>query len=243
MFDFLEVSLDVATAFSIIGAALTFFIQNQREKRADRDAEKWFLLKQLVDDFAEYKAEIANEIMRNHAELMKEEDQHNEVSEEAKWQIVNDLRSKVNRIITGAYFYVEYNLRPNAQAVVHHFENEKEASFGQFEARMATLIDEFRNNITEQCQRLEKSGSLLRRADLSPKKFYITTFLRDVGLRTLGIDVNTLPKGEEPDENWKELIEETGYPPRQFIGEEDQPPTILEVFDKFSDKLIIEFKI
>ena len=55
MFEYLEISLDVATALSFIGAAVTFLIQTQRQKRVDLESEQWSLYKELTDEFVQYR--------------------------------------------------------------------------------------------------------------------------------------------------------------------------------------------
>ena len=58
MWSALEWSLDVATALSIITAAVAFMLQQRRQKRADREDAKWALFRELADKLAEFKNQI-----------------------------------------------------------------------------------------------------------------------------------------------------------------------------------------
>ena len=236
MFDFLEFSLDVATALSIIGAAATFFVQQRRQKRADQENAKWTFLKELADDFAQYKARIVKGIVDKHsflidADVVFQSDNWKNTA----WNDMFSLQSEVNRTITDAYYYVEYDLRKKAEAIAGHFEDPK--------MDISDQIESFRKATEAQNDRLKKSIRAAHHINLPLKTYYIQVFLRDVGFRTLGIDVRDLPLGEEIDETWTEVRKRTdGYLPRLFIRREEQPPTVLEVLNGFSAAMLNTIK-
>ena len=235
MFDFLEFSLDVATALSIIGAAATFFVQQRREKRADQEDAKWTFLKELADDFAQYKARIVKEIVDKHGDLIDSDVVFQDDWENTAWKDMLSLQSKVNRTITDAYYYVEYDLRKKAEAIAGHFEDP--------EMDISDQIESFREATAAQNDRLVKSFLVAHHGFLPLKDYYVEVFLRDIGFRTQGLDINDFPIGEEIDETWTDVRKNTGgYLSRSFIRREDQPPTVLEVLNGFSDEMLNTIK-
>ena len=235
MFDFLEFSLDVATALSIIGAAATFFVQQRRQKRADQENAKWTFLKELADDFAQYKARIVKAIVDKHgllidADVVYQSDNWRNTA----WNDMLSLQTEVNRTITDAYYYVEYDLRKKAEAIAGHFEDPQMGISDQ--------IESFLKATEAPSDRLEKSIGVAHCSNLQLKTYYVEVFLRDVGFRTQGSDVRNFPVGEEIDEFWTEVRELTGYVPRRHIRREELPSTVLEVLNDFSDAMLNTIK-
>ena len=92
--NYLEITLDIATALSIMGAAATFFFQLRRQKRLDLETEKWNFLKELAGEIRKYKAEILNEFMDKHDEILKHPDVvfKEETYKDTAWKEVDPIR-------------------------------------------------------------------------------------------------------------------------------------------------------
>ena len=74
---------------------------------------------------------------------------------------------------------------------------------------------------------------------ISLRDYYVAVFLREVGMRTQGIDVNSLVTGIKPVEYCKIVEEETGgYRPREYISKGNQPITVFKAFDEFSEAVL-----
>ena len=67
--EYLGITLDVATALSIIGAAATFLFQVRHQKRADLEKEKWHFLGQLAEGIRDHKLKIVYAILEKNKML------------------------------------------------------------------------------------------------------------------------------------------------------------------------------
>ena len=72
--------------------------------------------------------------------------------------------------------------------------------------------------------------------------YYTAHFLREVGVRTLGVDVQDFPYSK-PDEFLELILSATPhYAPREYYEKKDQPPTIFDALDAFADSIVDAIK-
>ena len=196
---YLEITLDVATALSIMGAAATFFFQLRRHRRAELENEKWNFLKELASEIRGYKADIVKVIMDKHSDITKSEDVvfKEETYKETAWNDVVFLLNFVARKMTDAYYYTEYDLRKKAEVIANHYEDPR--------MDITEQVESFRADIEKLSDRLSDSLLAAVALEIPLMHYYTAHFLREVGVRTLGVDVRDFLPYSKPDE-FLELI-------------------------------------
>ena len=66
MFEYLQISLDLATAISIIAAATVFFLQISNDRHKELQSRKWELMASVTDSLHEYRERLEQAIMKYH---------------------------------------------------------------------------------------------------------------------------------------------------------------------------------
>lgn len=236
--EYLEVTLDVATALSIIGAAATFFFQLRRQKRADLEVEKWQLLKEMAGRINDYKTEIVYAIMEKHDRIMesKEVGFKEETWAETEWKDLVLLLNHVLEILTKAYYFAEQDLRSNAQMIAVQFKDPR--------MDITEQVESFRAGVELINDRLTKMMMIPAVMDWKLRMFYVHYFLREVGLRILGQDVTKWSFGEKPDDYLDQVMSLTEtYAPREYYKKEEQPPTVFDVLDDFANSIVEAIRV
>ena len=222
----LEVSLDVATAISIFGAAVAFFLQQKNQKRADRKDAKWALLRELTDKVAEFKTEIVKGVQSVHSHFMRETESPEKINER-----INYLTTVAYTSLGAAYYYAHYDLRTKAAAIAHHYDDPELENLSE-------KIEVFLASMSDVIVRLKLSETATNKARTKVRDYYENHFLRDIGFRLQGDPPDfEQPMGEDLDDFGKEY-EKLDYTPRRYIKKEDQPPTAFEVLDDFCESIL-----
>ena len=232
--EYLEITLDIATALSIIGAAATFLFQLRRQQQADLVSEKWELLKKLASEIRNYKIEIVTLLLDKHNAIIKSEDVlfDKETYGETAWKDLLEVHSRVARIMNEAYFYAEYDLRKRAEGISAQYRDPR--------MDISEQIESFRIALNEDLNRRTKSLIVPLVIRVQLHEFYYNYFLRDIGLRTPGNILEAFPHGTPPDDELKQILGWTDgiYTPREYYNREDQPPTVFDVLDNFADSIM-----
>ena len=231
---YLEITLDVATALSIIGAAATFLTQMRRQRQADLVSEKWEFLKGLADEIRNYKREIVGVLVNKDDAIMRSEDVHydEETCQDTAWMDIFAVLNRVTHITQKCYFYAEYDLRKRAEWISAQYKDPR--------IDISEQIESFRQALNKDFRRRRKSVMVPAISPVTTHKFYYSYLLRDIGLRTPGNIVENLPYGTPPDNELKRILAVTNgdYTPREYYKKEDQPPTVFDVLDNFADSIM-----
>ena len=226
MWEALEWSLDVATALSIIGAAIAFILQQRGQKKADREDAQWALLRESADKVGEFKDQIVQEVLRVDSFIKNDK---NDIEERNKK--LESLRTVVRTALNSAIYYALYDLRLKAEAIARHYD-------GAGLENMPQKIESFVKTMSDVLDRLGNAGKASAELNASIVYYYEEHFLREVGFRFRSDPPDYKgPMGEELDEAGKEY-HKRGYTPRRYIKEDDQPPTAFEVIDGFFDSML-----
>lgn len=158
-----------------------------------------------------------------------------ETWKENEWKDMVFLINHVSRTMTDAYYFAEYDLRKRAEVIAIHYRDPR--------MDITEQVGSFRNAVDQICGRVGKILLIPAEMDWPLKDFYILYFLREVGLRTLGLDVRDMEMGARPDDYMEQVMAITGdYAPREYYKKEQQPPTVFDVLDDFADSIIEAIK-
>ena len=227
MWPALEITLDVATAVSIIGAASAFILQQRSQKRGDREDAKWALFRELADKLAEFKNQIVQEVLVVHGSL---HNQTGEMTEEQKKEMVS-LATIARTTLSSAYYYANYDLRLKVEAIARHYDDPGLK-------HIPDMIESFLKSMTDVKIRFRNSHKAYVGLELHVSDYYDKMFLRDMGFRLQGDPPDfEQSHGKDLDKVGKK-IEEYHYTPRRYIKKEDQPPTAFEVLDGFFESML-----
>lgn len=219
-------TLDVATALSIIGAAIAFILQQRSQKKADREDAKWALLRESADKVAEFKDQIVQEVLRVDTFIKNNKNDGDERNKE-----VDSLRTVVRTELSSAIYYALYDLRLKAEAITRHYD-------GVGLEKMPDKIESFVRAMSDVLDRIDYGERASAELNASIPYYYEEHFLREVGFRFRNDPPDYEgPMGEELDEVGKEY-HKRGYTPRRYIKKEKQPPTAFEVIDGFFDSML-----
>ena len=226
MWEALEWSLDVATALSIISAAVAFILQQRSQKKADREDAQWALLRESADKVGEFKDQIVQEVLSVDSDI-----KNDKKDIEERIGKLDSLESVVRTALNSALYYALYDLRLKAEAIARHYD-------GVGLVNMPDKIESFVGSMSDVLDRLGNAGRASTELNAPIVYYYEEHFLREVGFRfrTDPPDYQG-PMGEELDETGK-AYQERGYTPRRYIKKEDQPPTAFEVIDGFFDSML-----
>ena len=226
MWGALEWSLDVATALSIIGAAIAFILQQREQKRADRRDAKWTLLRELTDKMAKFKTEIVHGVQSVHSHFVRDTESPEKINEK-----MNYLATVAYTSLGAAHYYAHYDLKMKAAAIVHYYDDQDLENIPE-------KIEAFLASMSDVIGRLKLSEAATNEVETSVSDYYENHFLRDIGFRLQGDPTDfEQPMGEDLDDIGKEY-QRLGYTPRRYIRKEDQPPTAFEVLDDFCDSIL-----
>ena len=232
--NYLEITLDIATALSIMGAAATFFFQMRRQKRLDLETEKWNFLKELAGEIRKYKAEILNAFMDRHQRIVKHPDVifEQETYKDTAWNDMADLVNVVMKTLTKAYYYAEYDLLTKAKSIATHYQDPR--------MDITKQVGHFRAGIEIVQHRMSMSFGAAGALQFPLSEYYMYYFLNEVGLRTLGADAAEELPYSEPDEllDLIKSVTDDDYAPREYYKENDRPPRIFDVLDEFADSIV-----
>ncbi|MCY4477356.1 MAG: hypothetical protein OXC70_05150 [Gammaproteobacteria bacterium] len=222
----LQWSLDVATALSIISAAVAFMLQQSRQKKADREDAKWALLRESADKVGEYKSQIVQEVLRVDSFIKNDNKDIEERNEK-----LESLRTVARTALSSAIYYALYDLRLKAEAITRHYD-------GAGLENMPVKIESFVRSMSDVLDRLRVAEKASAELNAPIAYYYVEHFLREVGFRYRSDPPDYQgPMGEELDEAAEEY-RNRGYTPRRYIKKEDQPPTAFEVIDGFFDSML-----
>ena len=158
-------SLDIATALSVIVAAIVFVWQSFSQKHSDRRTEKWNLQRKMADKIYEYKSKIWREILHRNDVLVLKKKEFEEKFKEKEFQLEQDefinkfredcwneiekLVSTTFKSLNEAYYYAEYDLQTQAKMIDTHYKGGK----------LIGMVKSF----------IEKIKSLFRTSDQGPQ--------------------------------------------------------------------------
>ena len=225
---YLEISLDVATAVSIVGAAAAFILQQRSQKQADREDAKWGFFRELADKLAEFKNQIVQEVLLVNRSLMNLDGSTEERNEK-----LTSVKSVARTALSSAYYYVNYDLRLKAEAIARHYDDRDLED-------IPDKIESVLESMTDVIKRINHSEYVTHDCVSTPiEVYYEEHLLRDIGFRMQGDPPDfEQPYGEELDEIGKEYQKHDGYTPRRYMNKEDQPAVAFEVLDGFFQSML-----
>lgn len=228
MWEYIQFSLDMATAASI-GAAAWFFIRQQRAQRqAERNDAKRALVRELADKMVGFKMGIVEEVFRVNPAIQKETGGQEETN-----QRVNALESMVKNSLSKAIYLVRYDLQLRASIIGGQY------SDGALKEKTLKLSSSFIENALEVYQRFEDGDEAAQGMNL--KQYYHEFLLPDIGFHLIRsippvLVLDSPPMGEALDEEGRRF-EKYRYTPRRYIEKEEQPRTVFDVFDELAKAL------
>ena len=126
-------SLDLATAFSILGALWVYLRRSKHEERSDIRSEKWKMMKEMTDVILKYKSDIRRDvtrmlIKRNDAlkGIMKERNKEEEEELDYNPEGIAGLISNILLILDEASYFAEYNIQQKAKIIARKYEPAKD---------------------------------------------------------------------------------------------------------------------
>ena len=190
--DWFGISLDIATAVSIIGAALTFFKQLQREKRKNLQEEKWKFMNELAKEVQKHKTRIVEEVL----------DKHNSIQSNGPNSGSNaiGLLDTAIKILHDVYYRALYDFKPKAKMIATHYDDER--------MNIEMKVDLFGIEIERLQFRLRSSFAVAKELKWLAGDYYLNHFLWEVGMHTLDTNFEEEQPYSDPDE-LAELIENT----------------------------------
>jgi len=240
MWEYVQISLDMATAVSVALAAWFFVKRLKVEKQAERDEakrklaqdladEKRKLAQELVDTIGDFKIQIMEEVFRLNRPIFAETGGPDGINEN-----LNVLESKVYTSLEGAIYYAHLELPLRAHEIARHYNDPK------LEKEVLDSTSSFIESALEVYGRL-KDGNQASQDAMKARQYYLQFLLPDIGFPLINLDLeppglDVLPMGEDLDEEGKRFLDR-GYMPRRYIGKGDQPPTVIGVFDEFAKSL------
>lgn len=226
MLEAVEWTLDVATALSIIGAAVAYMLQQRNQKKADREDAQWALLRESADKVGEFKNRVVQEVLRVDSIIRNDK---NDIEE--RFNELHSLSREVRTALNSALYYARYDLRLKAEAIARHYK-------GAGLQNMPDKIESFVGTMSAVLDRLRVAEDASAELNAPIVYYYQEHFLREVGFRFRNQPPDYEGRmGEELDETGKEY-QRSGYMPRRYIKKEDQPPTAFEVIDGFFDSML-----
>ena len=184
-----------AEPISIFVAVLIFLLQQAFVRRKESRAEAWRLLKDIMDDFSNFKKEIIDAIAKENFAIRDQDELDRRIAENpaiiapldydasrqpspaakynAKYQLTQKLQGEIIRITQRAYYHVKCDIQPNVAAL------SKQYSF----PTMDKSFERFVSSYVYLMGFLRESVSIYRGVDsLLPGNYYKGVLLNVVGL-------------------------------------------------------------
>ncbi len=140
-----QIGLDIASAFSIIVAAVVFFLQFAKERKRNRSNEIWEYFKEIADDISDIKLEITDVLAK---QLYYKED-GSPVTKDDFLKTVPKLKNLTNKLI----FHIKYDTKQDIQNILKYY-SVKELKLKTIE----DIIDKTLDNISKYFECLLRVG-------------------------------------------------------------------------------------
>ena len=134
----IPISLDLATALSIVFASIAYIFRSIYEKRSDIRAEKWKLMREMTDEILKYKSEIRRDVIemiikRNKMIIRSNKKEETEETQKAKEEELDFSRDGIGKLIAKirgrldeASYFAEYDVQKKATIIARKYEPTKD---------------------------------------------------------------------------------------------------------------------
>ena len=243
----LEVSLDLATAASIIGAAIAFILQQRRESKVNLREARWNLLWELANKFTGFKMEILQEMTRIDSYVTGGQYRSTTLPDgtektESVAEMVQGLFALVNRTLSDAQDYADNVFRTKAKAISSHFRDQDSEDWSkEIEKSLKDMHKVTLRMLSSHDAAIELNKRFVN--CINYVDVYCEHLLPDLGYqypqqpeRSMGKDLDDL--GEKYAELPNSYRPGRPYMPRRYIKKNEQPLTAFDVLDDFVHSML-----